>query len=84
MKRSGFVIELFTQDTSQFTAHNRTRNEDAVQRLLNATVGVEVKGGLLLHQVGAYIQAKHCLECKFNGEEVQLSMEVFDLVGAVM
>ena len=52
--------------------------------VINATVGVEVKGGLLLHQVGAYIQAKHCLECKFNGEEVQLSMEVFDLVGAVM
>ena len=43
-----------------------------------------VKGSLLLHQVGAYIQAKHCLECKFNGEEVQLSMGVFDLVGAVL
>ena len=40
--------------------------------------------GVLLYLTGAYIQSKHSLCLKFDGEEVKGSCEVFDMIGAPM
>ena len=43
-----------------------------------------IDNGALLYLTGAYIQSKHSLGLKFNGEDVKGSFEVFEMIGAPM
>ena len=71
-----FERDVIGYNSSNALMERLLLNDDLTETISN------LKGGLLLHQIGTYIQAKHCLESKFNGEEVERSIEVFELVGA--
>ena len=41
-----------------------------------------IDSGTLLHLIGSYIQSKHLVASKFNGDDVKRSVELFELIGA--
>ena len=43
-----------------------------------------IDAGTVLHLIGAYIQSKHLLRLKFNGDDVKRSIETFELLGVDM